>query len=62
MTANLYVSQHPLVKAKVTRLRDQATAPKEFRELVSSLAELIFVEATTDLATTATTVRTGKNI
>jgi uracil phosphoribosyltransferase len=58
MPAGLHVSNHPFVRAKVTRLRDRSVSPKEFRELVSSLAELLFVEATHDLATEPITVET----
>jgi uracil phosphoribosyltransferase len=52
------VSQHPLVKDKVARLRDVETGPKEFRELVGELAQLLFYEATADLPTSHVTVRT----
>lgn len=54
----VHVSKHPLVVDKVTRLRDQATGPKEFRELVSDLARLLFQEAAHDLHTSAVTVQT----
>jgi uracil phosphoribosyltransferase len=49
MAEMVQVSRHPLVLDKVTRLRDRATKPKEFRELVADLARLLFVEATADL-------------
>jgi uracil phosphoribosyltransferase len=45
----LHVSQHPLVRHKISLLRDQETPPKEFRELVRELAILLAAEATTDL-------------
>jgi uracil phosphoribosyltransferase len=54
----LHVSQHPLVKAKVAKLRDQSTTTREFRELVASLAELLFVEASQDLPTMPLMVQT----
>ncbi|HKB00962.1 MAG TPA: uracil phosphoribosyltransferase [Gemmataceae bacterium] len=52
------VSAHPLIKHKVARLRDVRTGPKEFRELVGELAQLLFYEATSDLPTSPVTVRT----
>jgi uracil phosphoribosyltransferase len=52
------VSKHPLVKHKVALLRDAATEPKEFRELVGELAQLLFYEATTDLELSRVSVRT----
>ena len=48
---NVFPSTHPLVKHKLTRLRDQNTEPKKFRELVRELAALLIYEATADLAT-----------
>jgi uracil phosphoribosyltransferase len=48
---NVFPSTHPLVKHKLTRLRDQNTEPKKFRELVRELAALLTYEATADLAT-----------
>ena len=49
--SNVYESQHPLVKHKLSRLRDTRTEPKKFRELVRELAALLAYEATADLAT-----------
>lgn len=46
----VFESQHPLVKHKLTLLRDVKTKPKKFRELVRELAMLLCYEATTDLA------------
>jgi uracil phosphoribosyltransferase len=46
---NLHVSDHPLVKHKVTLLSDVATEPHTFRSLVSELTELLVYEATRDL-------------
>ncbi len=48
--ALVFPSQHPLVKHKLTLLRDQRTEPKKFRELVRELAILMAYEATADLA------------
>lgn len=46
----IYESQHPLVKHKLTLLRNVETKPKKFRELVRELALLLCYEATADLA------------
>ena len=54
----IHVSTHPLVKHKVARLRAADTGPKEFRELVGEIAQLLLYEATADLPTMAVTVRT----
>jgi uracil phosphoribosyltransferase len=55
---NLYPSPHPLVAHKVTRLRDQATDPKKFRELIREIAALLTYEATLDLHTRPRPVQT----
>lgn len=47
---NVFQSEHPLVKHKLTRLRDTTTEPKKFRELIREIAALITYEATLDLA------------
>jgi len=47
---NVMTSKHPLVAHKLTRLRDKATDPKRFRELVREIAALLAYEATADLA------------
>jgi len=49
--SNVYESKHPLVKHKLSRLRDIKTEPKKFRELVKEIAALLAYEATADLAT-----------
>lgn len=56
--SNIHISNHPLVKHKLTRLRDVQTEPKKFRELVREIASLICYEATADLATTPRRVQT----
>jgi uracil phosphoribosyltransferase len=48
--ALVFPSSHPLVKHKLTLLRDMKTEPKKFRELIRELAVLIASEATADLA------------
>ena len=46
---NVYPSPHPLVKHKLTLLRDINTKSKKFRELVREIAALLAYEATFDL-------------
>ena len=58
MPANPHVSDHPLVKHKLTLLRDTATDHRKFRELVRELALLLCYEATRDLALARTRVET----
>ena len=55
---SVYVSTHPLVRHKLTRLRDSNTDSKKFRELVRELSILLAYEATQDLALEETTVAT----
>jgi len=55
---NVFESTHPLVKHKLTRLRDKDTEPKKFRELVRELGALLTYEATTDLATHSVEITT----
>lgn len=55
---NVFPSTHPLVKHKLTRLRDKCTEPKKFRELVRELAALLTYEATADLATQHVQIQT----
>jgi uracil phosphoribosyltransferase len=56
--SNLHVSDHPLVKHKVTLLSDARTEPQLFRALVSELTELLLYEATRDLAVSETAFET----
>ena len=46
----VYISEHPLVKHKLTLLRDKRTDSTLFRQLVRELGELLCYEATQDLA------------
>jgi uracil phosphoribosyltransferase len=46
---NVFISQHPLVAHKLTKLRDKNTEPKKFRELIREIAGLLAFEATEDL-------------
>jgi uracil phosphoribosyltransferase len=54
----LYVSPHPLIAHKLRLLRDIATEPKKFRELVRELGTMLAYEATADLALAPTTTVT----
>ena len=54
----VYESQHPLVKHKLTLLRDVATESKKFRELIRELAILLAYEATADLQVRPVPVQT----
>ena len=55
---NVYPSQHPLARHKLTLLRRQETESKKFRELTSELAMMLVYEATQDLSLKEQTIRT----
>ena len=55
---NVFPSTHPLVAAKLSRLRDVSTEPKKFRELVRELSAMLAYEATLDLAVQPNVVQT----
>ncbi len=46
---NVFISDHPLIKHKMTKLRSESTEPKKFRELVREIAGLLTYEVTSDL-------------
>jgi len=54
----VFVSNHPLVRHKLTLLRSISTEPKKFRELVHELSILLAYEATADLGAASTEVIT----
>jgi uracil phosphoribosyltransferase len=56
--AKVTVSDHPLVKHKLTLLRDKTTDPKKFRELIREITLLIAYEATQDLAVAEKVIET----
>lgn len=56
--SNVFASTHPLVAHKITRMRDQNTLSKKFRELVREVAALMAYEATADLQVATRTVQT----
>ncbi|MBX3061842.1 MAG: uracil phosphoribosyltransferase [Anaerolineae bacterium] len=60
--SNLHVSEHPLVKHKLTLLRDKKTDHVKFRQLVRELSLLLCYEATRDLRLTDTSVETPMGI
>ena len=47
--SQVQISNHPLVKHKLTKLRDMKTEHKKFRELVREIAILLTYEATADM-------------
>lgn len=55
---SLVLVRHPLVRHKITLLRDRATSTKQFKELVEELAMLIAYEATADLPLESVDVET----
>jgi uracil phosphoribosyltransferase len=54
----VFVSNHPLVRHKLSILRSVDTEPKKFRQLVRELAALLTYEATSDLLTVPVDVQT----
>jgi uracil phosphoribosyltransferase len=59
---NVFQSQHPLVQHKLTKLRDKATEPKKFRELIREISMLLAYEATADMALKPAQVMTPMGI
>ena len=49
--SNVFIMDHPLVKHKITLLRDERTGTKDFRTLVSEIGSLMAYEALRDLPT-----------
>jgi uracil phosphoribosyltransferase len=58
MSATVHVSQHPLLLHRLARLRDVATGPRRFRQVVRELSQMLFFEATQDLQVETFTVQT----
>lgn len=56
--ARVFVSNHPLIRHKVTLLRNVETEPKKFRELIREVAILLAYEATADLGVKEIPVQT----
>ncbi|MGQ9682955.1 MAG: uracil phosphoribosyltransferase [Anaerolineae bacterium] len=55
---HLHISSHPLIRHKLTLLRDINTEPKKFRELIREISILLAYEATADLALRSLSVET----
>jgi len=49
MSGNVFIMDHPLIKHKLTLIRDKNTGSKEFREMIGEIAMLMCYEATRDL-------------
>lgn len=58
MNPSPIVVDHPLVRDKLSRLRDRRTPTKRFRELVNEVSMLMTFQATQDLAEHEVTVET----
>ena len=56
--SNVFPSNHPLIAHKLSILRDIATEPQKFRELVKELAMLLTYEATANLCLNRKSVTT----
>lgn len=56
--SSIHEVSHPLILHHLSRLRDKATAPDEFRTLIHRLAVLLAYEATQDLLLTSKTIET----
>lgn len=55
---NVFIMNHPLIKHKISRLRDKTTGTNEFRALVEEIAMLMGYEALSDLPTEDVEVET----
>ncbi len=49
--SRVFINNHPVVQHKLTILRDKNTGSKEFRELISEIAQFLTYEFTRDLKT-----------
>ncbi len=55
---NLQVVDHPLIKHKLTLLRNEETNTEQFRRLVREVSQMLAYEVTRDLPTENVTIRT----
>ena len=55
---NVHVIDHPLIRHKLTFLRDKKTSTKEFRDLIREMSMLMGYEVMRDLPTTTVDVET----
>lgn len=58
MLENVYEVDHPLLKHKLSLLRDKNTQRQQFRDLVAEISAIITFEATRDLRLTQQTIET----
>lgn len=58
MNNKVFILEHPLIKHKITLLRDKTTSSKEFRELITEISMLMCYEATRDLPTKLVEIET----
>ena len=59
---HVHVSDHPLIRHKLTLLRDKRTDHKQFREIIREVAILLAYEATADLGLKETSVTTPMGV
>src|SRR3954468_14925611 len=55
---SIHVSSHPLVKPKLTKMRDKETSSANFRRLLREIGLLLGYDATRDLPLVKTTIET----
>jgi len=58
MSSKVHVSNHALVRHKLSILRNKDTGPKKFRALIREISILLACEATSDLALEPVTIET----
>src|SRR5258708_13354218 len=58
---NLQVVDHPLIKHKLTLLRNEETNTEQFRRLVREVSQMLAYEVTRDLPTENVTIRTASS-
>ena len=58
MSDNVIILDHPLLKHKISRLRDETTGTNEFRSLVEEITMLMGYEALRDLPTEEVEIKT----
>ncbi len=56
--STLHILEHPLITHKLTMMRDERTAPKDFRELLCEISLLMGYELTRDLPLREVEIRT----
>ena len=61
-TSNIIICDHPLIKHKLSVIRDQETGTSEFRTIMQELAMLIGYEAMRDLPLNDVEIRTPAEI